>query len=687
MINKLSEDTINKIINNAEEYANNISIKELVNLLKYFSDKYYGNGISEISDKDYDIMENILKIRDPKNKYLKVIRYQDNQEYNNIRTRLPYPMGSLTKIKGDNSKKEINKWTDKYIGPYILSDKLDGVSCQIYKDNNGNIYMYRGGGEEINGTNITNLIKYMKDEYFIKGIKSIPNGTSVRGELMISKNNFRNYFENNKNARNTVAGISNQKNIKKEQAKYLYFVSYEILNPRDQFKYYSDQLELLNKYGFRVVDYNIYDNINDEILSELFKNRRNQSIYDIDGIVIVDNTKNYEHKGGNPKYAFAYKTDLNDQQAIAEVIKVEWNISKDGFIKPRVKIQPIEIGGVIINYATGYNAKFIYDNKIGKGALVTIIRSGDVIPKIITVNRIANNNEPDMPTIDYSWTTTNVDIIVSDMENEEYMKNIIIKRLVYFFSTMDIKFISIGIIKKLIDYYDDIKSELDILNMDESELSEVLGKKISKKILKNIKECMGDLDIEVLMASSGVMGRGLAIKKINLVLDKYNLLYFFNKIEKINNIENINKDQIKNLQNKLKEKFKNKIKKNIIGYDDKTAILFAKGIIKFYYYFYKLNKIYNIEYLLNNNKNIIDQKNNINFEGQKIILTGFRDKDLEKKIKILGGDITTSVSKNTTLIISKDINSNSDKINKGKLLNINIISIDDFYKNYPQLKK
>ena len=71
---------------------------------------------------------------------------------------------------------------------------------------------------------------------------------------------------------------------------------------------------------------------------------------------------------------------------------------------------PIELGGVTLQYATGYNAKFIVDNVIGPGAVITITRSGDVIPKILTVIKPAANNKPKMPGVTYEWTDTGVDI-------------------------------------------------------------------------------------------------------------------------------------------------------------------------------------------------------------------------------------------------------------------------------------
>ena len=59
-----------------------------------------------------------------------------------------------------------------------------------------------------------------------------------------------------------------------------------------------------------------------------------------------------------------------------------WSASKNGYLKPKIQIEPVHLGGVKIEYATGFNANFIESNKIGVGSVVTIIRSGDVIPHI-----------------------------------------------------------------------------------------------------------------------------------------------------------------------------------------------------------------------------------------------------------------------------------------------------------------
>ena len=87
-------------------------------------------------------------------------------------------------------------------------------------------------------------------------------------------------------------------------------------------------------------------------------NLRESYEYMIDGIVCT-NDDIYKRESKNPDHAFAFKLVLSEQEAEAKVIDVLWTASKDGILKPRIKIEPIKIGNVNINYATGFNAKFI----------------------------------------------------------------------------------------------------------------------------------------------------------------------------------------------------------------------------------------------------------------------------------------------------------------------------------------
>jgi NAD-dependent DNA ligase len=124
--------------------------------------------------------------------------------------------------------------------------------------------------------------------------------------------------------------------------------------------------------------------ITNETLSETLQEWRKSSPYEIDGIIVSDD-RVYPRMSGNPDHSFAFKMVLSDQVAETHVVDVIWTASKDGYLKPRVQVMPVRVGGVTIQYATGFNAEFIEKNKIGVGAVIQIIRSGDVIPYIQSV--------------------------------------------------------------------------------------------------------------------------------------------------------------------------------------------------------------------------------------------------------------------------------------------------------------
>ena len=173
---------------------------------------------------------------------------------------------------------------------------------------------------------------------------------------------------------------------------------------------------------------------------------------------------------------------LQDQVAEAKVLDILWSASKDGYLKPRIKIEKI-VCGVEIEYATGFNGKFIKDNSINVGSIVKIIRSGDVIPHIVEVIQPAEY--PNMPKIEYEWTDTGVDIIVKDkLNNIEVLE----KNLVLFFKKIEADGISDGTIKRLVKAgYNSIPKILS-MNVDDFMKLEKFKEKKSKKIYESIQK-------------------------------------------------------------------------------------------------------------------------------------------------------------------------------------------------------
>ena len=628
-----------------KKYGQSISVDELIKVLKKSSDVYYNTGQSILSDFIYDELKDILEQRDPDNPFLDEIGAPVKGTKEKIQ--LPFPMGSLTKIKPDFG--DLDKWSNKFQGPYIISDKLDGASAQIYKDFNGNVFLYsRGNGSE--GQDISHLIQYVINK---KSIELMPIESSIRGELIISIKDFKKISSYMKNARNAVAGLTNSKTVDKKIANITNFVAYAILNPRYK---QSDQMNYLKKWKFDTVEYKCADDVDIEYLKTYLLERKSNTKYEMDGIVCIDDSKIYQHKGGYPEHAFAFKMLLDDQIITATVVQVLWEISMDGYVKPRIEIKPIDLGGTTITYATAFNAKYIVDNKIGKGSKIKLVRSGDVIPYILEIISPSKTG-PQMPEFEYVWNESGIDILVKNIDGD-LKKAITTKLIIYFFEKIGVKYMSEGIITKLVDNgYNSIPK---ILNTDQSKLYNIdgLGVKVLTKIYSEIDRAFEEIELATFMGASRKFGRGLAIKKIQEILTIYpNILN-----------EKWTKDE---MIEKILE---------VHGFSDKLSNLFADNFKKFMNFYDEIAEIKDISRFKLVNK-LVDKKGKLNDE--KIVFTGFRDNKLEKLIIDNGGKVSTTVSSNTTILIHKDgADKSSSKFTKAEKIGTKIMSYSEFIKKY-----
>lgn len=625
--------------------ASEIPPKKLTTFLRKLSASYYNESKSPVTDQVFDELKDILREKDPDNEFLDEV----GAPIVGTKVKLPYPMGSLDKVKPDNKK--FDKWVITYKGPYVLSDKMDGISAMLHKTKD-NVKLYtRGNG--IFGQDVSHLIKHLKLD-----TSKMPYDTAVRGEMIINKKDFKKIEEIDSsvnNARNTTSGIINDKVVDKNLVKYIQFITYSVVFPSYK---QSKQFELLEEWGFTTAPHKIVKEISVEMLQDYFKTRRTINDFDIDGVVVIDNSDVYDVVVGNPKHGFAFKSIQDDQIAIATVEDVEWEVSRYGYIKPTIRIKPIKLVGVTITYATAHNAKFIYDNNIGIGSKIKIIRSGDVIPKIMEVIEPSKNGKPKMPDIEYDWNETGVDIIAT---HEKDSKNIMtIKKLVNFMVTLGVKYVNEGIITKFVD--NGYASILKILKASKSDISEIIGDKMADKIIdgpEGLNHALKNTQLHILMDASNCFGRGLGERKIHVIMKAY--------------------------PNIMKENWSDKelFDKIIIleGFQEKTTNKFIEGYRKFVKLFIKMNKIIDLTYLL-----IADplqtQQSNL-FTKQKIVMTGFRDTSIEKFITSNGGESPTSVSKNTNLLIcADDCDTSSSKYQKAEELGIKIMTKSEFVKKF-----
>ena len=269
---------------------NNLDI--LKNMKEHLDDKYYNTGEdSEFTDEQYDILKDIIINYDKieKKKVGAKIREDNN------RVKLPYWLGSLDKIKAEDLNK-LENWKKKNNqAEYILENKLDGISCLLFYDNEKVKLYTRGDG--IIGADISHILEY------IKNIPLLKNKISIRGELIIKDKIFKEkYSKDNSNARNMVSGLVNAKSLR-DGIEDVEFIAYEIILDEEKQLKPLEQLQILKKEGFIVVNNIIIknDELSIDNLSEILVEHKSKSEYDIDGIIIQGNKEYIRNKKDNPK--------------------------------------------------------------------------------------------------------------------------------------------------------------------------------------------------------------------------------------------------------------------------------------------------------------------------------------------------------------------------------------------------
>lgn len=641
-INKLIEDPIEFLINN--------NLNTLLKILKYANQEYYNNK-PIISDMIYDLLLDTIKDIDPNNSIFKQI----GAKVTKSRVNIPHYMGSMNKIK-TNDINILAKWLNKYSGPYVYSDKLDGISALFYNNNNTLKLVTRGNGYI--GMDISRFIKYFDTLNNI----SIPNNYAIRGELIINKTKFDEHQKTiippPANGRNMIGGIINSIKIHK-YIKDVEFIAYELIYP-----WYTDQnyqWKILEELNFKVV-FNSYikDTITIDLLKDILSKRKLDSIYDIDGIIISNNIlPTIRETDNNPNYAFAFKDITAQESKNVKILEIIWNISKDGYIKPKIKCEPVKLGNVTISHVTAFNAKYVKDNILGPGAIIKIIRSGDVIPHIIEIIKQADNGKPQFPNYNYSWNESNIDIIINEETKEQK-----IKELTFFCKKLNIKDINEKIIEKFINNgIDNIKK---IIEIEKDDLLNIDGfkDKMIDKIYNNIINIINNLTLKDLAISSNYFGHGLGKVKLEKIMNIYpNIIDLYNNYSSNDIIKKITK---------------------IKGFDIKTANQFSVNLNKFVTLFNSLNDKLKIK-LINSCILYSSDKNNNLFKNMNIVFSGFRDHILEEFIINNGGNIINNISNKTSLLITTEKAlsiGNNIKIIKAIELNIVIITKEEFINKY-----
>jgi NAD-dependent DNA ligase len=610
-------------------------IQELVNKISA-ANQAYRLGKPVMSDSQYDILVDELKSLDPHNSILTQVGHTVTDE--SRKRKLPIEMASMNKVK---TMDEISDWCRlKGINisqNVVITPKYDGLSLCV-NELTGEAWT-RGDGE---------FGQKSDEHYKLIGnhLENLPQPWPkaggfhfTYGEVMMPKKVFVDkYSVDYANPRNLVAGLLNSKEVT-NPLKDTVYIKYGAVTQSEfegQYNTKSDLLKSLNdgqeiKVPFKVIP---IKDLTHEILFDLFKSWSQD--FEIDGLIVeVDSLQTQDQLGretssNNPVWARAYKSPDFEQVAETTITGISWNISKQGFLKPTLHVDPVKLDGVTISNVTGNNARFVKDLGLGTGAKVLIKRSGMVIPIIYDVVEKVDFQMPNVPNID--WNENGVELMTLDETDEQRFK-----QTVSFFEILEVDNVGEGVVKQLWDAgFDSVKTILE-LTPDKLSKLEGFGKRKSMIVYNSIQSKIKDVQLSKLQHATGFF-KGLGSKKLAL------LEHFETKptLDEVISIE---------------------------GFAQTSAESYLESYDKFFTFVKELPVTIAKKVEAVKVSNVLD--------GTSFVFTGVRRADLEAVIESRGGKIGSSVSKNTTHLVMKAVGSGSSKEKKAIELGVKIMTVSD----------
>ena len=611
-----------------------LTIKEIEQILKIANKTYHTDGSSMLSDGTYDIVQQYLGKLVPDHPLLQTDMVGAIPSKDKVK--LPVFMGSLNKIRDEEIS--IQAWKKTYGKESIVSDKLDGISCLLHvKPDNVNMYS-RGDGHY--GQDIMHLYHH------VHHIPQAKGEFIIRGELIISKENWKTIQHEKKNARNTVAGLVNSKKPS-AHARLVDFVAYELIQPVMK---PSEGLSFLRKIGCKVVHHSVvgHKELTLETLSKILLERRNDSEYEVDGIVVQHNDMHPKPVNNNPLYAFAFKSIITHDQAEVIVNAVQWRVSKDGLLKPVSEFEPVKLSGATIRRATAHNARMVEQHKLGPGSRVVIIRSGDVIPKIEKIISPSSADIPSFPsTIDFKWKWNDNHVEIQ-LVNPDDAIDYTIRQMENYVSVLGVNGLGPKIIAKL--YHQGVDNIKKLVNVTKINLYKATySSTLTMKIYNKLQDIYRKGTCVEFMVASNIFGAGMGKRKLQTIIE-----HFPGTLE----------NEVPTLRQIM----------NIKGVGEKYARQFMQHLSVFHEFMAEVG--------LPCRSSIIKYEETpegfMVLYGKVIVFTGFRSKDLEQFILKRGGKVSTSVSSSVHMVIAKSIEDQSIKSETAKQLGIPVLDLKTF---------
>lgn len=392
-------------------------IEDLKNKILEANRAYYKFDEPIITDAEYDSIKSELgqlEIEHPEytTGILENIGYKVLDSFSKVEHRIP-----MISLNNGFSKDDIEDFVERcqrFIGtnnvfPIFCEPKIDGLSFSARYEN-GIFVQGATRGDGLIGEDITENLKTISSLPKKLEVEKPPKILEVRGEVYMPKDDFLKLNERNQkngekifaNPRNAAAGSLRQLDTSITADRNLQYFAYTIGEISDDFIIDSQQrlINTLESLGFCTTREVKLCNDTNEIMDffNLLKEIRHSLKYDIDGVVYKINDWNLQKRLGivthHPRWALAHKFPA--EQAITIIKKIDIQVGRTGALTPVARLDPVNIGGVIVSNATLHNRDEIEKKDIREGDEVIVQRAADVIPQVISINigkRSKNSNK------------------------------------------------------------------------------------------------------------------------------------------------------------------------------------------------------------------------------------------------------------------------------------------------------
>lgn len=629
-------------------------IEELEKLILKYQESYY-NGEAEISDADFDKLWDELKALDPSSPLLHKVG-SDSGNFPKVKHIMP--MGSQEKAA---DPLEFLEWASTHSYPeYLVEYKLDGASLELQYEN-GNLINAVTRGDGSTGDCITANAKKMqgvKAALFDKDGKKVDFTGGIRGEVIMSHEVHEKYFSDKANCRNAANGLMKRKDAKGTE--YLKLITYDVWASKGEqpFKDEEGKILWLDSLGFYTSPLRICKNPQEVIDYRAFVAERRASLeYDIDGLVIKERTVNHEDAmRDRPDRQIAFKFNL--EEAVSVLRSVEWG-EQGATYTPVGVFDSVSLNGTKVQRASLANPNLIRALGLKIGNHVTVVKRGEIIPKIVSIVH-EKDEEEKLSDIIFPQRCSTCGTLLVDEGSRLYCPNREcpkrkLHQIQKWVKVLDIRDLGVTLIKNMFEEKV-VTSISDLYKLTEEKLTPFF---LNQESIEEKKESLG-------------------AKKVLDSIQSHRKISFAKYIAGFD-IENIGETQME----KLVEAGFTSLEKLLASSEEEVAAVYSFGDILAHTLFLGLEEnMDELKFLLDSSIIHLEDTSSGSLSGLSFCFTGelhsMKRSDAQNMVKERGGLVKSSVVKGLSYLVTNDVSSGSAKNKKALEYGISVIDEEKF---------